>query len=554
MISGKSENMKIGGYSYEEYLGLVKSFHGATAPGVILGGFMVELAKNDIPEGVLFEAVSETRSCLPDAIQLLTPCTIGNGWLKVLNMGRYALSLYDKYSGEGTRVFVDPKKLHAWPELEAWLFKLKSKAEQDLETLLDEIRRAGTGVLSVEPVRIRSSYLKKQGKGGIGNCPLCGEPYPARDGAICRACQGEAPYELQRKGPVDRDETRDGPPLKVVPVGEAVGMKTLHDMTMIIPGKSKEAVFTRGQQISAGDLCRLQQMGRRRVYVEEEGRQFDEWVHEDEAARVLAGAMAGEGVGLAAPPKEGKINLSAARDGLFTADVERLERFNMVAGVICACRKSYSVVNSGRVLAGTRAIPLFLPREDFREAMTVLRDGPLFSVLPIRRARVGILVTGSEVFEGIVEDRFIPIISAKVEALGCEVVRSTIVPDERQAIRDGIKGLIENGIDLLVTTAGLSVDPDDVTRLGLLDAGASDMLYGAPVLPGAMILLARIGSVQVMGVPACALYFKTTSFDRLLPRRLAGLEITRRDLAKLGHGSLCLECKVCTFPKCPFGG
>lgn len=172
----------------------------------------------------------------------------------------------------------------------------------------------------------------------------------------------------------------------------------------------------------------------------------------------------------------------------------------------------------------------------------------------MRKARVGILVTGSEVFQGLVEDRFIPIIGAKVKDFGCRVAKAVIVPDDRNAIRDGVEELIQCGTDLLITTAGLSVDPDDVTRRGLTDAGATDILYGMPVLPGTMALLARIGSVQVLGVPACALYFKTTSFDLLFPRLLAGLEITRRDLAKLGHGSFCLECKACTFPKCPFGG
>jgi formylmethanofuran dehydrogenase subunit E len=186
--------------------------------------------------------------------------------------------------------------------------------------------------------------------------------------------------------------------------------------------------------------------------------------------------------------------------------------------------------------------------------MGVLGDGPLFRVLPMRRARVGILITGTEVFQGLIKDRFAPIIEAKVRKHGCEVVRALIVPDDRAAIRGGVGELLDEGVDLLVTTAGLSVDPDDVTRQGLLDAGATDLLYGAPILPGAMTLLARIGAARVMGVPACALYFKATSFDLLLPRVLAGLEITRRDLARLGHGAFCLDCKRCSFPKCPFGG
>jgi formylmethanofuran dehydrogenase subunit E len=224
-----------------------------------------------------------------------------------------------------------------------------------------------------------------------------------------------------------------------------------------------------------------------------------------------------------------------------------------VSGVMCASRAGYFPVTQGQTLAGTRAIPLFLPRSDFMKALAVLQEGPLFSVLPQRRPRAGILVTGTEVFMGLVEDRFIDIITSKVERLQGQVVKSLIVPDDRQAIREGVAELLEAGIDLLVTTAGLSVDPDDVTRQGLVEAGATDLRYGAPILPGAMTLLARIGTVQVMGVPACALFFKTTSFDLLLPRLLAGLSPNRRDLAKLGHGALCLECPTCTFPRCPFG-
>ncbi len=351
--------MNIGSYAFDEYLQVVKSFHGHLAPGMIIGGVMVDLAQRQLAPEVLYDAVCETRNCLPDAVQLLTPCTIGNGWLKVVNIGRFALTLYDKYEGEGV------------------------------------------------------------------------------------ACD--------------------------------------------------------------------------------------------------------------TPPREGKVNLLAKRHGLFTVNEDRLQVFNLVPGVMCACRHGHTVVPAGRLLAGTRAIPLHLPRRDFHKAMAILADGPLFQVLPLKPARVGVLVTGTEVFLGLVEDRFIPIVQNKVGKFGCELAKSLIVPDDRRAIRTGIRELLDYGVNLLVTTAGLSVDPDDVTRQGLLDAGATDMLYGAPILPGAMTLLARIGAARVIGVPACALYFKRTSFDLILPRLLAGLEVRRRDLAKLGHGALCLECQTCSFPKCPFG-
>ncbi len=175
-------------------MSVVKSFHGYTAPGLAAGGFMVDLALNRMPGGVLFEAISETGKCLPDAIQLLTPCTVGNGRLKIINLGRFALCLYDKSSGEGVRVFVDPQNVRAWPEVEAWLFKLKAKQEQDGQLLLEQIRQAGPTLYRIETVLVQPQLLGKPRRGGIGSCSLCGEPYPIDDGAICRACAGKTPY------------------------------------------------------------------------------------------------------------------------------------------------------------------------------------------------------------------------------------------------------------------------------------------------------------------------------------------------------------------------
>lgn len=171
----------------------------------------------------------------------------------------------------------------------------------------------------------------------------------------------------------------------------------------------------------------------------------------------------------------------------------------------------------------------------------------------MRTSKVGILITGTEIFRGLIKDSFIPIIRSKVAYYGCEVVESIITPDDRDEIAFGVRKILDSGVDLLVTTAGLSVDPDDVTMQGLVYAGCQDVVYGAPVLPGAMTLVARIGQVQVVGVPACGLYHKVTSFDLLLPRLLAGLSITRNNLARMGHGSFRMDCKNCIFPQCSYG-
>jgi len=181
-------------FNIEDYLHRVKSFHGHVAPGVVIGGFMVHLARTKMPEGVLFDAISETPACVPDAIQMLTPCTIGNGWLKIINLGRFALSLYDKHHGNGFRVFLDPVKLEKWPEIKAWFFKLKTKKEQSHEEILSQIRKAGVEICGVCPVQIKPEFLKKRDKGKIAVCPSCAEAYPSRDGSICLACRGNSPY------------------------------------------------------------------------------------------------------------------------------------------------------------------------------------------------------------------------------------------------------------------------------------------------------------------------------------------------------------------------
>ena len=544
--------MDIGELTFDQYRSRVEAFHGYAAPGLLIGGYMVEMAKRGLPQGVLYDAVSETKSCLPDAVQLLTPCTVGNGWLRVLNLGRYALSLYDKHSGEGVRVWLDPAKIEAWPAIRDWFFILVEKKEQDPQALIEAIRSAGEGMLSRGPVLMRPQELvkKHKGQGSIGLCPVCTEAFPLRDGSICRACQGESPYA---DVPEEKGADRLVPGLRAVPVQEALDQALLHDMTEVLPGKSKKSAFLKNQVLRDSDVDHLRHIGKAHVFIKDEQFKVGDWAHEDEASEAFARAMAGEGVEYSLPPREGKILLTAARDGLFMVDADRLEAFNLVPGVMCASRHGFAKVEQGMRLAGVRPIPLFLARTNLRKALSVLGDEPIFSVLPLHPAKVGILATGNEVYEGVIQDRFIPIITAKVERYGCRVVKSLIAPDVCQAIGQAIQDLLQAGAELIVTTAGLSVDPDDVTRKALEESGLENELYGMPVLPGAMTLLGNIRGARIMGVPACGLYFKTTGFDLLLPRVLAGVPLTRRDLARMGEGGLCLECKTCTYPKCSFG-
>ncbi|NCC23817.1 MAG: trehalose-binding protein [Deltaproteobacteria bacterium] len=543
---------RLGRYTVDEYLSLIEDFHGFQAPGLILGGFMVQAAMERIPPRTLSDAVSETAWCLPDAIQLLTPCTVGNGWLKIVQHGVYALALYDKYTGHGIRVFLDATKLDSRPLIKEWFLKLKPKQEQDSPGIRHEILQAGADICSFETVQAGPRLLDKRSKGRLGACPLCGEIYPLQYGELCRACQGDSPY-ISRSGSLSKPPAFKAYVPPAMLVEEALGRAALHDMTRIEPGRSKGPEFLAGETITAGDVCRLHRMGKARIFVQDETEPGTDWIHENQAAEAFAKAMAGPGVVPQGPPREGKVNLAADRDGLLVVDRDVLTRFNLVPQVMCATRHTCRPVRSGTRVAGTRAIPLYLHASLFRTALSVLDEGPLVKVEPIRPLTTGILVTGTEIFNGLVEDKFAPIIRGKVSQYGCPVLDPIIAPDQARAVRDGARALLEAGAELLITTAGLSVDPDDVTRQGLVEAGATDLVYGAPILPGAMTLLARIDRVPVIGVPACALFFKTTSLDLLLPRILADVAVTRADLADLAEGGLCHECKICTFPKCGFG-
>jgi formylmethanofuran dehydrogenase subunit E len=202
--------MPICSYSFEEYVECVRSFHNYAAPGVVIGGFMVDLACRKLPTGVLTDALCETAKCLPDAIQILTPCTIGNGWLKVVNLGRFALTLYDKHTGEGVRVAVDPIALEGWPEIRDWFFKFKSKEEQDVQALMAQIEDAGASCCHARYVKVSHGVREKKHRAGFTVCARCGEAFPLDDGLLCLGCQGEPLWEASRGNVASTSPAVDG--------------------------------------------------------------------------------------------------------------------------------------------------------------------------------------------------------------------------------------------------------------------------------------------------------------------------------------------------------
>ncbi len=338
---------------------------------------------------------------------------------------------------------------------------------------------------------------------------------------------------------------------KTIPVEKAVGMVLPHDVTEIREGEFKGRAFKKGHIIRPEDVEHLKRLGKERIYVLELG---ENDIHEDEAAQILADALGGSGTTLAGEPVEGKINILAAHDGLLKIDAESLYRFNLLGDVMCATLHANTPVKKGDLIAATRMIPLVTSRSVVDEAAAIARKAEgIVKVLPLRKAKAGLVITGNEVFTGKIKDAFEPVLRKKLAAIGSEVVAVKFAPDDQQKIADEIKECLAAGADLIITSGGMSVDPDDVTRLGIAKAGAKDMVYGTPVLPGAMFLVGYIGEVPVLGLPACGMFHKITVFDLVLPRVLAGERFTRQELARMGHGGLCRQCKSCQYPVCGFG-
>lgn len=339
--------------------------------------------------------------------------------------------------------------------------------------------------------------------------------------------------------------------MRKVPVGDAVGMTICHDMTRIIPEKKKNREFRRGDVITPGDVNRLRMLGKEHVYVWEPA---PEHVHEDEAALRLARHAAGPGLAWK-EPNQGKVNLVAQYNGIFKVRVDRLNMINRIENLAIATLHNNQVVKKGEVVAGVKAIPLTVHRSKLDEAEKICCQPPehLLSVKPFQSLWTGVVITGTEVYSGRIQDGFGSLLRRKIAPFGARMIGHVIVPDSVDVIAEEIRYLVNEGAELILVTGGMSVDPDDVTPMAIKASGADVVFYGAPVLPGSMFMLAYQGHVPICGIPAGALFNKVTILDLLLPRIFAGERIEREDIVLMGHGGLCQDCLVCHYPNCTFG-
>ena len=355
--------------------------------------------------------------------------------------------------------------------------------------------------------------------------------------------------------------------MKLIRTEDAVGSVLCHDITQIIPGVVKDAVFRKGHVVTEEDIPVLLSVGKEHLYVWEKQ---EGMLHENDAAEVLRQVCQGRYM-KASEAKEGKIELTAEEDGLLKINREKLNAVNAMGQMVLASRHGDFPVKKGDKIVGMRVVPLVIEEEKMNRVKEICGGDPIFQILPYRRMKAGIIATGSEVYRGRIEDKFTPVVKQKLEECGIEVMGNILCDDDAEMTTGAINDWIEKGADMVVCTGGMSVDPDDRTPLAIRNASDEVVTYGAPVLPGAMFMLAykkrEAGNaaetsaseaasgaeIPIMGLPGCVMYSKRTIFDLVLPRIVAGEHLSVEDFSVLGEGGLCLNCEVCTYPNCGFG-
>lgn len=338
--------------------------------------------------------------------------------------------------------------------------------------------------------------------------------------------------------------------MKLIRTQDAVGHVLCHDLTRIVKDEFKGAQFRKGHVVTEEDIPMLLSMGKENLYVWE---MEPGMLHENDGAERLCAICMGPNMSRS-EVKEGKIELKATCDGLFRVDVDRLEAINLIDELMIATRHTNTAVRKGDKLCGTRVIPLVIREEKLAQAEAAAGGKPLMELLPYKLKKAGVITTGGEVCKGLIQDTFTPVVEEKLRAYGIQMTEHILSDDGMDHITAAIATMRTKDVDLILCTGGMSVDPDDNTPGAIRKSGARIVTYGAPVLPGAMFLLGYYDDgIPVMGLPGCVMFAGATVFDLILPRIAAGVPVTRREIASMGNGGLCLGCKTCHYPICPFG-
>jgi len=325
-----------------------------------------------------------------------------------------------------------------------------------------------------------------------------------------------------------------GVAMKKVKAENAVGKCLAHDIIRYGPAL-KAILFKRGHMVRAEDVEKLKDAGNYFVYVDD-GK--ENGVHEDEAATRMARVLACENISYTRPNKAA-VSLLAEKNGLLNVKADVVKKINLIKDFVFATQANNVGVMKGDVVGVVKIIPLTIDERRMRKVEEILKKNkPILRVVPPKVKKIGIITTGTEVYEKRVKDGFGTVLKEKLASYGLGIEESVVLPDDEDKIREKIIEFKKKGYELILVTGGMAVDSDDVTPAAIRGTGADVVSRGVPTFPGSMIMLAYLDCVPVIGLPACVIPDKRTSFDLLLPRILAKEKITREELAEMGHGGL----------------
>lgn len=336
--------------------------------------------------------------------------------------------------------------------------------------------------------------------------------------------------------------------MKKIPVEQAVGRTLCHDITKMVDG-FKGPAFRRGHVITEADIEELLNIGKKTVFIWEENAGE---LHEEDCALRLA-AMAPVPGAHYTGPSEGKVLLIADQRGMFRVDTDLLRAVNGIGDITISTLPDHYPAEAGAALASMRIVPLVTKEQQIIDAETLCRGKKLLDLLPYQPRKIGVIITGSEVYSGRIQDKFEPVVRRKMQRYPAEILSVSICDDDLDMIISAARKALDAGADFLIFTGGMSVDPDDLTPTAIRGLGAEIISHGVPSQPGNMTLAAYLGDLPILGVPGAAISLPTTIFDVLLPQIFAGVKLTRQDLINLGDGGLCQRCAQCHFPNCTFG-
>ncbi|MGC8557681.1 MAG: molybdopterin-binding protein [Nitrososphaeria archaeon] len=318
---------------------------------------------------------------------------------------------------------------------------------------------------------------------------------------------------------------------KELPVELAVGKELAYDTT-VVNGEKAGVLLEKGHVVSEADVELLKMSGLYRVYVSDNSG----GIFESRIAEAVAGASTDTASVNIRPGRQGSAILFSKFPGVISVDEDMLKSVNMSGMALLITRKKFEAVGTNELIGVVDSVPLYESEERLNSLLSKITVA--LKVIPFKRKAVGLVITGTEVYEGKKKDLYTDIIMKKAEKYGWSIAFRKLVPDDPAQIAGAIKEA-RGYAEAIIVTGGMSVDPTDKTPAAVNSLGARIVAYGIPIKPTTMSLVAYWDGLPLLGISAGGIYYKDlNSIDVLFTIMMAGIELSSESIALMGNGGL----------------